>query len=233
MMRKKRDIFAAALMAILIIISCSGCAMTSWEGTIITYEVQNEDFTSDDLADTLYKLQFRVAEYSTDAVVYQKGTDRIIVEIPDVLLSDVDAEALGCTGLLQFVTYDTYDEDGNIDYDSPTVWLEGDDIESAAAGTQTNSTTGATEYVVNLVFTDEAAGIFAEVTETYLDETIYILYEGEIISAPTVESKITDGNCIIEGMEDYEEAAVIASTIRIGTLSLTLELVSCETHSAE
>ena len=34
-------------------------------------------------------------------------------------------------------------------------------------------------------------------------------------------------------MEDYEEAAVIASTIRIGTLSLTLELVSCETHSAE
>ena len=157
---KKRDIFAAVLMVILIIISCSGCAMTltisfdsdkdsaeqeanssdsweSWEGTIITYEIKNEDFTSDELSDTINKLQWRVYEYSADAVVYQEDTDRIIVEIPDVLLSDVDAEELGCTGLLQFVTYDSYDEDGNIDFDSPTVWFENDDFESATAGTQT------------------------------------------------------------------------------------------------
>ena len=202
-------------------------------GVSITYEVQDEDFTSDDLADTIYKLQLRVAEYSTDAVVYQEGTDRIVVEIPGVYDTEEVIENLGTPGSLQFVTYDTYDDDGDIDYDSPTVWLEGDDVESATAGTQTNSTTGATEYVVNLVFTDEAAEIFAEVTETYLDETVYILYDGEIISAPTVESTITDGNCIIEGMEDYEEASTLASTIRIGNLSLTLEHISSKVVSAK
>ena len=109
----------------------------SWEGTIITYEIQDEDFTSDDLADTIYKLKLRADKYRADATVYQEGTDRIIVEILEVSPSDIDAEELGCTGLLQFVTYDTYDEDGNIDFDSPTVWFENDDFESATAGTQT------------------------------------------------------------------------------------------------
>ena len=202
-------------------------------GVSITYEVQDEDFTSEDLADTIYKLQLRVAEYSSDATVYQEGTDRIVVEIPGVYDTETVIENLGSPGSLQFVTYDETDDDGDIDYDSPTVWLEGDDVESATAGTQTNSTTGATEYVVNLVFTDEAAEIFAEITETYLDETIYILYDDEIISAPTVESTITDGNCIIEGMEDYEEAATLASTIRIGNLSLTLEHISSKVVSAK
>ena len=202
-------------------------------GVSITYEVQDEDFTSEDLADTIYKLQLRVAEYSSDATVYQEGTDRIVVEIPGVYDTETVIENLGSPGSLQFVTYDETNDDGDIDYDSPTVWLEGDDVESATAGTQTNSTTGATEYVVNLVFTDEAAEIFAEITETYLDETIYILYDDEIISAPTVESTITDGNCIIEGMEDYEEAATLASTIRIGNLSLTLEHISSKVVSAK
>ena len=202
-------------------------------GVSITYEVQDDDFTTEELEDTIYKLQLRVAEYSSDAVVYQEGTDRIVVEIPGVYDTEEVIENLGTPGSLQFVTYDTYDDDGDIDYDSPTVWLEGSDVEDASAGTQTDSTTGATEYVVNLVFTDEAAEIFAEVTETYLDETVYILYDGEIISAPTVEATITDGNCIIEGMEDYEEASTLASTIRIGNLSLTLEHISSKVVSAK
>ena len=202
-------------------------------GVSITYEVQDEDYTTEDLSDTIYKLQLRVAEYSSDAVVYQEGSDRIVVEIPGVYDTEEVIENLGTPGSLQFVTYDEEDEDGEIDYDSPTIWLEGDDVESASAGTTTDSTTGATEYVVNLVFTDEAAEIFAEVTETYLDETVYILYDGEIISAPTVESTITDGNCVIEGMEDYEEAQTLASTIRIGNLSLTLEHISSKVVSAK
>ena len=202
-------------------------------GVSITYEVQDEDYTDEDLSDTIYKLQLRVAEYSSDAVVYQEGSDRIVVEIPGVYDTEEVIENLGTPGSLQFVTYDEEDEDGEIDYDSPTVWLEGDDVESASAGTTTDSTTGATEYVVNLVFTDEAAEVFAEVTETYLDETVYILYDGEIISAPTVESTITDGNCVIEGMEDYEEASTLASTIRIGNLSLTLEHISSKVVSAK
>lgn len=202
-------------------------------GVSVTYEVQDEDFTQEELSDTIYKLQLRVAEYSSDATVYQEGSDRIVVEIPGVYDTETVIEDLGRPGSLQFVTYDETDDDGDVDYDSPTVWLEGDDVESASAATSTDSTTGATEYVVELVFTDEAAETFADLTEDYLGDTIYILYDDEIVSAPVVESAITGGECIIEGMEDYEEAETLASTIRIGTLSLTLEEISSSVVSAK
>lgn len=202
-------------------------------GVSITYEVQDEEFTQEDIDDTIYKLQLRVAEYSTDASVYQEGTDRITVEIPGVYDTETIVEELGRPGSLQFVTYDETDEDGNVDYENPTVWLEGSDVENATAGSQTDSTTGSVEYVVQLVLTDEGAEIFADVTEQYLNETVYILYDDEIVSAPTVNSTITDGNCVIEGMEDWEEASTLASTIRIGTLSLDLEQVSSKVVSAK
>ncbi len=36
------------------------------------------------MSDTVYKLQKRVEQYSTEAQVYQEGSDRINVEIPGV-----------------------------------------------------------------------------------------------------------------------------------------------------
>ena len=50
-----------------------------------------------------------------------------------------------------------------------------------------------------------------------------IIYDNQIISAPTVREAITGGQCQIDGMADYEEANNLASTIRIGSLSLELE----------
>ena len=42
-------------------------------GVSITYQVQDKEFTQTDMDDTLYKLQLRVSEYSTDATVYKEG----------------------------------------------------------------------------------------------------------------------------------------------------------------
>ena len=53
-------------------------------GVSITYQVEDEDATSEELSDTIYKLQKRVETYSTEANVYQSGDDRICVEIPGV-----------------------------------------------------------------------------------------------------------------------------------------------------
>ena len=53
-------------------------------GVSVTYQVQDKEFDQTDMADTIYKLQLRVQEYSNDATVYQEGTDRITVEIPGV-----------------------------------------------------------------------------------------------------------------------------------------------------
>ena len=49
-------------------------------GVSITYQVESENPTSEQMKDTIYKLQKRVEGYSTEASVYQEGDDRITVK---------------------------------------------------------------------------------------------------------------------------------------------------------
>ena len=202
-------------------------------GVSITYEVQDEKFTQTDLDDTIYKLGLRVQEYSTDASVYQEGTNRISVEIPGVYDTQKVIEELGRPGSLQFITYDAVDENGVVDYTQPTVWITGADVQDAQAGTQQNSTTGTSDFVVQLVLNEEGTAKFAEATSSHVGKIIYIVYDGEVVSSPVVKSAITGGNAIIEGMDGYEEAATLASTIRIGSLSLNLQEISSKVVSAK
>lgn len=56
-----------------------------------------------------------------------------------------------------------------------------------------------------------------------IGQQIAIVYDGEIISAPQVKEAITGGECTIDGMASFEEAETLASTIRIGSLSVELQ----------
>ncbi|MBQ9030447.1 MAG: protein translocase subunit SecD [Parasporobacterium sp.] len=202
-------------------------------GVSVTYQTVEDNPSATDMADTIYKLQMRVQQYSTDATVYQEGTNRITVEIPGVYDTQTVIEELGRPGSLQFVTYDQTTESGAVDYDNPTVWVAGTDIANAQAGSQSDQRTGSSEFVVQLQLTPEGAEKFADATAQYLNQIIYIVYDGEVVSSPRVQSVISDGNCIIEGMESYEAAATLASTIRIGSLNLELEEVSSKVVSAK
>ena len=182
-------------------------------GVSITYQVVGEEEPSkEDMADTIYKLQMRVDNYSTEAQVYQEGSDRINIEIPGVSDANAILEELGKPGSLAF-----YDKDGN-------EVLTGSDVDTANAGSQQDSM-GNQEYVVQLVLNEEGTKKFADATEAALPnhDVIYIVYDGEVVSSPTVQAKITDGNAVITGMESYEQADTLASTIRIGGLKLQLE----------
>ena len=180
-------------------------------GVSITYQTVEENPSSEDMADTVYKLQQRVSQYSTEASVYQEGNNRIAIEIPGVNDANVILEELGQPGTLEF-----QDPSGN-------VVLEGTDIADAQAGAQQTSTTGATEYVVQLTMTDDGAEKFAQATEENVGQQISIIYDGEVISSPVVQQAIEDGQAVINGMSSYEEAESLASYIRIGGLSLELQ----------
>ena len=207
-------------------------------GVSVTYQVTNDDFTAEQMSDTIYKLQLRVAEYSTDATVYQEGTDRITVEIPGVYDTETVIEELGRPGSLQFATdYEQVEDEetGETVYQATEdgLVLTGDNVSSANAGTQSDSTTGTTDYVVQLELDSEGSTAFATATSEHIGDAIYIIYDGEIVSAPTVQSAITDGSCVIEGMGSYEAAETLASTIRIGSLSLTLQEITSKVVSAK
>lgn len=203
-------------------------------GVSITYEVVDEDFSSTDFKDTINKLQLRINNFSTEAEAYSEGDNRITVDIPGETDADEVLEELGKPGSLYFVTTadevdetdETYDylemEDGTI----YKVWISGTDIANAEATTEEDSTTGASEWVVSLTMTDEGTEKFEEATTENYGSTISIMYDDEIISSPTVQSVISNGQAVINGMDSYENAESLASTIRIGTLNLELEEIS-------
>lgn len=219
-------------------------------GVSITYQVVGDaEPDSEDMADTIYKLQKRVESYSNEAVVYQEGNNRINIEIPGVSDAGAILEELGKPGSLYFISQ--YDPDGNPNYQAlgtddegelvyalykdidqliadGSVVLEGTDVKETQAGSMTNSMQNS-EFVVQLSMTEEGTKKFADATTKALQngESIGIYYDGTIISAPNVNSAITDGQAQITGNFTYERAQQLATTIRIGGLKLELE----ELHS--
>lgn len=220
-------------------------------GVSITYQVKGDTPSKEDMSDTIYKLQKRVEQYSTEATVYQEGDNRISIEIPGVTDANEILSELGQPGSLYFIK--EKDSDGNPNYGLDTsghyvlaksmdelkeegsVVLTGTDIKSAKSGSYQDSTTGANENVVQLSMTKEGTEKFAEATKAAKEakETIAIYYDGELISVPSVNAEITDGQTIIEGNMSYEEAEQLASTIRIGGLSVELEEIRSNVVGAQ
>ncbi len=214
-------------------------------GVSITYQVVGEEEPSaTDMSDTISKLQQRVWNYSTEAIVYQEGTDRINIEIPGVTDASAILTELGRPGTLYFISqtgsdgqlnYSYSTEVGNYVLNRTIEELEGDgsivlvgtDIKDAQAGYQ-KDTMGNANIIVQLVMTDEGKTKFADATRKAYNggvnsETIGIYYDGAFVSVPGVQAEITDGVAQISGQRTYEEAEKLASTIRIGGLSLELD----------
>jgi len=203
-------------------------------GVSITYQTVKEEPTVEEMSDTRYKLQLRVDNYSTEAAVYQEGTNRINVDIPGVSDAEKILKELGQAGAIYFI-YGS----GNIAFDYEAgnfvlaktmeeiqaaggVVLTGSDIAKAEAVMQKNQSGVGNEYVVALSLNDAGRTKFADATRKSIGQQIAIVYDGKVISAPSVNSAITDGNAIITGMTDFEEANKLATTIRIGALPLEL-----------
>lgn len=179
-------------------------------GVSITYETVKPNPTAEEMSDTIYKLQQRVQNYSTEAEVYKESDSRINIDIPGVTDANAILEALGKPGSLYFA-----DEQGN-------VLLTGDLVSGAKAGIYGDTNVGNKQYVVSLVFSPEGTQKFADATSKNVGKRIAIIYDGKVISNPVVKQAITGGEAQIDGMSSYEEAENLASYIRIGSLSLEL-----------
>lgn len=191
-------------------------------GVSITYQAKgDEDPSAEDMSDTIYKLQQRVSGYSTESQVYQEGSNRINIEIPGVSDANAILTELGKPGSLEFRLTDG------------TVVLTGTQVATASVQTQQNQTTGANEYVVQLDLNKDGAEAFATATSENVGKVIQIVYDDEVISAPVVNEAITGGTAIISGMANIEEAQNLASSIRIGSLSLELEEIRSNVVGAQ
>lgn len=219
-------------------------------GVSITYQVVGDEKPDkEDMSDTIYKLQQRVENYSTEAQVYQEGDDRINIEIPGVSDANAILQELGQPGTLYFIAQT--DSEGNQNYNpvgygiddngsiftqyelakpieellaDGSIVLTGTDVAEASAASRRDDMQNS-EYVVQLTLTETGTKAFADATTKAVaaGESIAIYYDGDFVSVPNVITAITDGNAVITGQNSFEEAEKLASTIRIGGLKLELQ----------
>ena len=159
----------------------------------------------------------------TEATVAVQGTDRILVEIPDVDDPEEVARIIGTPAHLEF-----RDPEGNVVF-------EGKDIKEAGVSYANEEKT---LFGVSFELDKEGARAFEDATRENVGRAISIYLDDELISAPTVNEVIAGGNGIISGdknissEESYEWASNLAMLIQSGALPLDIEEVETRAISA-
>lgn len=176
-----------------------------------------EDFDTQMDATVTIMINRLTAEGYTEATVTRQGADRIRIEIPDVQDPNEILTIVGTPAHLTFV-----DPNGEI-------ILEGDDVKQASPAYDSQN---GNAPIIAFELNDEGAKAFAEATAKYIGQVITIKLDETTLTAPVVQSAITEGSGIINGFSDIQTAATIANLIMSGALPLNITLIESSAVSA-
>ncbi|MFT8637658.1 MAG: protein translocase subunit SecD [Pseudoclavibacter sp.] len=110
--------------------------------------------------------------------------------------------------------------------------LDGSTLTDATAGLQQTSTGASTSnWVVNMTFNSLGSRLFGQVTTSLVTQTapqnrFAIVLDGRVVSAPTINSAITNGQAQIEGSFTQNEAQTLADQLKYGALPLNFVVQS-------
>ena len=175
----------------------------------------------------------------TEALVQQAGDNRIVVELPGIEDPTEAISTIQETGLLEFVSmgFDPQLPGTVIVTDIATsedpvegqqVWetiMTGDKIDFV----QVTRDPSSGQYVIQFRLDAEGAQIFSDYTTTHVGESLGIVLDKIVISAPVVNEPITEGEGIISGGFTLESANNLAVQLRYGSLPIPLKVVETRT----
>ncbi len=174
-----------------------------------------------------------VSKNITDYEAYTDASSKqVIVRFPWSSTEETPEEAvaeIGQTAMLEFHYGSDTDSDGKPTGD---LILNGDDVESAQAMYQQSEQNTTGQYVVSLKLKDAGKAAFATATEKQYNGgsnsgTISIWLDDQMISNPTVNAVISDGNAVISGsFTEYSDAKSLADLITSGALPFEIETKS-------
>jgi len=202
-------------------------------GVSITYQAvnDNKEITAEDLKTSEAVIRNRLEKINIfDFFVRtDENTKQIYVEIPAKVEDKTRDPLEAVKGLDKTAKIEFRDPEGN-------VLLSGSDIKGAKySEEQTNSSTStlSTEPHVILEFSEEGTKKFAAATEKLIGRTLAITLDGNIITEPSVSSKIDSSTAIITmGKGTYAEKKVEATQyamlIDSGALPFTLDVINKE-----
>lgn len=189
----------------------------------------------------------------TEAVVQQAGDRRIVVELPGEKDPEQALATLKQTGLLEFVDFSELTPQEaftlvgtKIETDFATQQSSVQSSEtltptqaakifptvmtgSALKSVSVTSTQLNVEPQVAFELTSEGAQIFKDYTTANVGQVLAIVLDKEVISVPTINEPITEGQGTISGNFTIESANVLAVQLRYGSLPIPLKIVESRT----
>ncbi len=217
-------------------------------GSHLVYQADFKDIKEQDKADALNSIrdtiERRVNSFGvSEPLVQVSGKDQIIIELPGIKDVNEAIKQIGQTPYLEFKTENPnppaaqVGSDGNAVFDVNSQWvstgLSGKQLAKATADVQPNSRGSlSSNFIVRLEFNDEGKKLFAKITENNVNKRVAIFLDGQVLSAPTVQTPITDGVAIITGNFSGQDAKELATRLNSGALPVPIKLISQENVGA-
>lgn len=165
------------------------------------------------------------------------SSDRIIIELPGIKDINTAIAKIGQTYELNFMTEGTADDGVQLkdyydqNYLYPGYWkksdLTGRNLTKASATFQNGSGgVAASTPVVSIQFDGTGTAKFRELTKNNLNKQIAIVLDNKIVSAPNVQTEISDGQAVITGSKDIKEAQDLAKRLNEGMLPVPTKLIA-------
>ena len=209
------------------------------------------DVSTEDMESSRAIIENRVnALGASEAVVQIQGNDQILVQIPGLSDTEEALNTIGKTGKLEFARLDSFtDSDVKTKIQNGQYGTQGTVTDAfgnsfpsekvehlkVEEGTYTPIITGsnlekvdvgqASQTSVNLRLDSEGTKAFAEATEDLAPAKgqIVIILDGEVQSAPAVQSVISDGNVSITGGYTLDAAKQMKTVLESGSLPVSFE----------
>ncbi len=216
-------------------------------GAHLVYEANVTNIPEADRADAMESvrdvIERRVNAFGVSEPVVQvnkggSGEYKVIVELAGIKDVKEAIKMIGETPILEFkeqntnLSVDAASIDkgtGSVNIDPNSLWknteLTGKYLKRAVL--QFNTNDGSPE--VSLEFNAEGAKMFEDITARNLNKQVAIFLDGYVISAPTVNDKISGGKAFISGQFNVEEAKLLVKRLNSGALPVPVSLVSQQT----
>jgi protein-export SecD/SecF family membrane protein len=170
-------------------------------------ETEDGEVTDDSIERAIAIIQHRIDELGVvEPVIQRQGERRIRIELPGYEDEKRARQVIGRTAQLSFVGPDE------------EVILTGAHLKNASV--VYNPYTMNPE--VSLEFDATGGDAFAAATKKFINQRIAIYLDDDILSAPTVQNVITDGNAVITNIGTADDAGYLALMLRSGALPVSL-----------
>jgi preprotein translocase subunit SecD len=215
---------------------------------------QTDTITADAMQTAVSIVENRVNGLGvSEAMVQRVGARRIVVELPGIEDPEQAIATVKSTGLLEFLDMSSLTSQEAIllvgetiktDFGTMTSTVATPTLTSTAALTETvwhTVLTGAAlenalvttdqvgKYQISLSFTKDAAKTFATYTGDHVGDILAISLDKVVITVPSINNKIEDGQAAITGSFTYDEANQLAVQLRYGSLPVPLKVVETRT----